>query len=168
MHNRTQHPRKTLAIIIGCLVVIGIVLCVFLAGLTLTPKDESVTVSTDASALKTTPSGLRYQIIKAADSKAVKPKAGQTVIVHYTGWLDNNNQPGQKFDSSYDRQEPFSFVVGRNQVIKGWDEALQDMKVGEKRRVIIPPNLAYGSRGAGNVIPPNATLIFDIELIKVQ
>jgi peptidylprolyl isomerase len=115
----------------------------------------------------TTPSGLQFQILTAAPEDAKKPKAGQMVVVHYTGWLDEDGEPGKKFDSSVDRGSPFTFVVGKGQVIKGWDESLLDMKVGEKRRVFIPPNLGYGSRGAGAVIPPNATLIFDVEFIQI-
>lgn len=163
-----QHSRRTLAIIIGSLVCIGIILCVFLAGLTVTAKDEPITVTTDKSALKTSASGIRYQVIKQAPKEAAKPKSGQKVIVNYTGWLDDNDQPGQKFDSSYDRNEAFTFNVGTGQVIKGWDESVLEMRVGEKRRVIIPPGLAYGNRGVRNIIPPNSTLIFDIELIDVK
>ena len=88
--------------------------------------------------------------------------------MHYTGWLDDNGVPGKKFDSSVDRGEPFKFVIGVGQVIKGWDEGVLTMKVGEKRRLIIPAALGYGARGAGNVIPPNSTLIFDVELISVD
>lgn len=92
------------------------------------------------------------------------PNAGQKVIVHYTGKLES----GQKFDSSHDRGNPFVFVLGEGRVIKGWEEGLSSMKVGGKRTLIIPPYLAYGSRGAGNVIPPNATLIFEVELVDIQ
>jgi FKBP-type peptidyl-prolyl cis-trans isomerase len=115
-----------------------------------------------------TDSGLSYEILTPAeDAKAQKPTAGKQVTVHYTGWLDNNGEKGPKFDSSVDRGEMFSFTIGVGQVIKGWDEGVLDMKVGEKRRLTIPSQLAYGSRGAGRVIPPNATLIFEVELFKV-
>ena len=110
-------------------------------------------------------SGLQYEIIK--EGQGVSPQAGKPVTVHYTGWLDNNGQPGAKFDSSVDRGTPFTFIIGVGQVIQGWDEGVMGMKVGEKRRLTIPAHLGYGARGAGNLIPPNATLIFDVELLKV-
>jgi FKBP-type peptidyl-prolyl cis-trans isomerase len=108
-----------------------------------------------------TPSGLKYTILKAG--KGATAKTGQTVFVHYTGTLIN----GKKFDSSLDRGQPFSFILGQGQVIAGWDEALSTMKVGERRKLTIPPKLGYGAAGAGGVIPPNATLIFDVELLKI-
>ncbi|NMG22211.1 FKBP-type peptidyl-prolyl cis-trans isomerase [Brasilonema bromeliae] len=110
----------------------------------------------------TTPSGLKYTELK--EGTGATPKTGQTVVVHYTGTLED----GTKFDSSRDRGQPFSFKLGVGQVIKGWDEGLSTMKVGGRRQLIIPSDLGYGARGAGGVIPPNATLIFDVELLKVQ
>jgi FKBP-type peptidyl-prolyl cis-trans isomerase len=115
-----------------------------------------------APATITTASGLQYVVVKQGDGPVAK--AGQTVSVHYTGWLTN----GTKFDSSVDRGQPFQFNLGAGQVIKGWDEGVAGMKVGEKRKLIIPSNLGYGDRGAGNVIPPNSTLVFDVELLGVQ
>jgi peptidylprolyl isomerase len=114
----------------------------------------------------TTPSGL--QIIDTKAGNGAQPKQGQTAIVHYTGWLYANGQKGTKFDSSVDRGQPFEFPVGAGRVIKGWDEGVASMKVGGKRTLIIPPQLGYGARGAGGVIPPNATLIFDVELLGVK
>jgi peptidylprolyl isomerase len=114
----------------------------------------------------TTPSGL--QIIDSKVGTGASPKAGQTCVMHYTGWLYENGAKGKKFDSSVDRGEPFEFPIGRGQVIAGWDEGVATMKVGGKRTLIIPPALGYGARGAGGVIPPNATLIFDVELLGVK
>ncbi|MCL4361434.1 FKBP-type peptidyl-prolyl cis-trans isomerase [Candidatus Dependentiae bacterium] len=112
-----------------------------------------------------TDSGLEYEVLQEGTGDF--PKKGKPVTVHYTGWLDNKGEPGKKFDSSIDRGEPFTFTIGVGHVIRGWDEGVMSMKVGEKRRLIIPSNLGYGARGAGGIIPPNATLIFDVELLKV-
>ena len=114
----------------------------------------------------TTPSGLKYQdeVVGAGP----EPKAGQQVTVQYTGWLDEGGKKGKKFDSSRDRNQPFTFPLGAGQVIKGWDEGVATMKTGGKRTLIIPPQLGYGARGAGGVIPPNATLIFDVELLGAK
>jgi peptidylprolyl isomerase len=114
----------------------------------------------------TTASGL--QIIDTKIGTGPSPKPGQTCVMHYTGWLYENGQKGKKFDSSVDRNEPFEFPIGQHHVIAGWDEGVASMKVGGKRTLIIPPALGYGARGAGGVIPPNATLIFDVELLAVK
>ena len=112
-------------------------------------------------AIVTTPSGLGYEDIVVGDGDS--PIARRAVTVHYTGTLED----GSKFDSSKDRNQPFTFTIGVGQVIQGWDEGLLSMKVGGRRKLIIPSSLGYGARGAGGVIPPNATLIFDVELLKV-
>jgi peptidylprolyl isomerase len=129
----------------------------------------AVTLTTapgSAQPVMTTPDGLK--IIDINVGTGPSPKTGQTAVVHYTGWLYENGAKGKKFDSSVDRKEPFEFPVGQGQVIKGWDEGVATMKVGGKRTLIIPPELGYGARGAGGVIPPNATLIFDVELLGVK
>ena len=113
----------------------------------------------------TTASGLQYE--DTTVGSGAEAKAGQRVQVHYTGWLFNDGQQGGKFDSSKDRGQPFSFGLGAGQVIRGWDEGVQGMKVGGTRRLIIPAALGYGARGAGGVIPPNATLLFEVELLGI-
>lgn len=117
------------------------------------PPIEGDTIDTD--------SGLRYIVIERGDGPS--PETGDRVRVHYTGWLTD----GRKFDSSRDRGEPYLFPVGVGQVIRGWDQGVGAMNVGGQRRLIIPPELGYGQRGAGNVIPPGATLIFDVELLEI-
>ena len=114
----------------------------------------------------TTPSGL--QIIDTKAGTGPSPKPGQTCVMHYTGWLYENGAKGKKFDLSVDRGEPFEFKIGLRQVIAGWDEGVASMKVSGKRTLIIPAALGYGAQGAGNVIPPNATLMFDVELLGVK
>ena len=114
----------------------------------------------------TTPSGLQYE--DTTPGTGAEAKHGQDVRVHYTGWLHNGGQQGAKFDSSVDRGDPFSFSLGAGMVIKGWDEGVAGMKVGGKRTLIIPPQLGYGARGAGGVIPPGATLRFDVELLATH
>ena len=120
----------------------------------------------DAQRPVTTPSGLKYIDTKVGTGPS--PHTGQTCVMHYTGWLYENGQKGKKFDSSVDRNEPFEFPIGQKRVIAGWDEGVGSMKVGGKRTLIIPPDLGYGARGAGGVIPPNATLMFDVELLEIK
>lgn len=129
------------------------------------------TIMTDSSDAQTgakpivTSSGL--QMIDTQVGTGASP-AGKTAVVHYTGWLYSDGQKGKKFDSSVDRGKPFEFPVGAGRVIRGWDEGVASMKVGGKRTLIVPPDLGYGARGAGGVIPPNATLMFDVELLGVK
>jgi FKBP-type peptidyl-prolyl cis-trans isomerase FkpA len=122
---------------------------------------------TDATMNTKTDSGLEFKdLVIGTGAQAT---AGQQVSVHYTGWLQNpDGSAGKKFDSSLDRGQPFDFPLGAGRVIRGWDEGVAGMRVGGKRRLIIPPALGYGARGAGGVIPPNATLIFDVELLGVH
>lgn len=127
--------------------------------------DPSETTTEDimdnSDEIVTTESGLQY--IDVEEGTGAMPQTGQTVVVHYTGTLED----GTKFDSSRDRNQPFSFRIGVGQVIKGWDEGVATMRVGGQRQLIIPPDLGYGARGAGGVIPPNATLLFDVELLRI-
>jgi FKBP-type peptidyl-prolyl cis-trans isomerase FkpA len=113
----------------------------------------------------TTDSGLQYH--DAVEGSGEVAQAGAQVTVHYTGWLFDGGEKGAKFDSSKDRNDPFSFPLGAGHVIRGWDEGVQGMKIGGTRMLIIPPALGYGARGAGGVIPPNATLMFEVELLGV-
>ncbi|NEQ49358.1 MAG: FKBP-type peptidyl-prolyl cis-trans isomerase [Leptolyngbya sp. SIO3F4] len=128
----------------------------------LAPEETTEEITTDmADNMTTTESGLMYEDLEVGTGAL--PVKGKAVTVHYTGTLEN----GEKFDSSRDRNRPFSFTIGIGQVIKGWDEGVSTMRVGGRRKLVIPPELGYGPRGAGGVIPPNATLIFDVELIRV-
>ena len=126
----------------------------------------TVTFAAPANHYTTMPSGLQYQ--DEVVGTGPEPQIGQSVDVHYTGWLDDHGTKGAKFDSSRDRGQPFNFRLGTGGVIKGWDEGVATMHVGGKRTLIIPPELGYGARGAGGVIPPDATLIFDVELLGVD
>jgi peptidylprolyl isomerase len=117
-------------------------------------------------AMTTTASGLSYEDTVVGDGAT--PAKGQTCMMHYTGWLWENGVKGAKFDSSVDRGRPFSFPLGMGRVIRGWDEGVATMKVGGKRTLLIPPGLGYGAAGAGGVIPPNATLLFEVELLELR
>jgi FKBP-type peptidyl-prolyl cis-trans isomerase FkpA len=118
------------------------------------------------SKMQKSPSGLQWEDIKVGTGAT--PKPGQTCVMHYTGWLWEDGAKGKKFDSSVDRGKPFEFPLGQGRVIKGWDEGVATMKVGGKRNLLIPPSLGYGARGAGGVIPPNATLFFEVELLDLK
>jgi FKBP-type peptidyl-prolyl cis-trans isomerase len=126
------------------------------------PSSAGGDFAVDSTALTKTESGLQYQDVTVGNG--AEAKQGQTAVVHYTGWLTD----GTKFDSSRDRGEPFSFPIGEGQVIKGWDEGVAGMKVGGRRKLLIPADLGYGEMGAPPVIPPGATLVFDVELLEVQ
>lgn len=114
----------------------------------------------------TTPSGLQYEDVRVGSGTPAA--AGSSVRVHYTGWLHEDGAKGARFDSSHDRGEPFEFPLGAGMVIRGWDEGVQGMQVGGQRTLLIPAALGYGARGAGGVIPPNATLVFDVELLAID
>jgi peptidylprolyl isomerase len=128
-------------------------------------SDDSASAQSAAKPV-TTASGL--QMIDTKVGTGASPRQNQTAVVHYTGWLYENGVKSKKFDSSVDRNEPFEFPVGAGRVIRGWDEGVASMKIGGKRTLIVPPQLGYGARGAGGAIPPNATLIFDVELLGVK
>jgi peptidylprolyl isomerase len=138
-----------------------IVVSVVMAALLAVPAFAAQEVKKDGGKTVTTASGLKY--VDVVMGKGAYPTAGKKVKVHYTGTLEN----GKKFDSSVDRNEPFSFNIGVGQVIPGWDEGVMTMKVGGKRKLIIPAKLGYGARGAGGAIPPNVTLLFDVELLDI-
>jgi len=130
------------------------------------PAAETVAKEGKTSKMIKTPSGLQYE--DTVVGTGASPKPGQKCVMHYTGWLWENEAKGKKFDSSVDSGQPFEFQIGVGMVIKGWDEGVMTMKVGGKRTLLIPANLGYGSRGAGGVIPPNATLVFDVELLGIK
>ncbi len=140
-------------------------LCIILIALALLP------LSAMAYKEHAAPAGPEFQKIDREVGEGAEAEVGKTANVHYTGWLYDESaedNKGNKFDSSLDRDEHFSFLLGSGRVIKGWDQGVLGMKVGGQRTLIIPPSMAYGSRGAGNIIPPNATLIFDVELVGLQ
>jgi len=130
------------------------------------PLAPTPATAESAAQVETTPSGLK--IIDTKVGTGASPRPGQICVMHYTGWLYENGAKSTKFDSSVDRGKPFEFPIGMRRVIGGWDEGVATMKVGGKRTLIIPPELGYGARGAGGVIPPNATLIFEVELLGVK
>jgi peptidylprolyl isomerase len=137
-----------------------------LAALPVCADEKEKTEKKGESKMQRLPSGLQYEDAKVGTG--AQPKTGQTCVMHYTGWLWENGAKGAKFDSSVDRGKPFEFPLGQGAVIKGWDEGVATMKVGGKRTLLIPPALGYGTRGAGKVIPPNATLLFEVELLGVK
>jgi peptidylprolyl isomerase len=152
---RFKHARISMLAAIAMMIVAAPLTCV-----------PTIAAAQTAGKTMTTPSGL--QIIDTAVGTGASPKPGQTCVMHYTGWLYEDGKKGKKFDSSVDRNEPFEFPIGQHRVIAGWDEGVATMKVGGKRTLIIPPALGYGARGAGGAIPPNATLMFDVELLAVK
>ena len=127
--------------------------------------DEKSEKKSESKMVKTA-SGLQYEDVVVGTG--AQPRTGQTCVMHYTGWLWENGTKGKKFDSSVDRGQPFEFPLGMGRVIKGWDEGVASMKIGGKRNLLIPPQLGYGARGAGGVIPPNATLFFEVELLGTK
>jgi peptidylprolyl isomerase len=129
---------------------------------------SSPSLAQQATPMSVTTSSSGLQFSDTVVGTGASPKTGQKCVMHYTGWLYENGVKGKKFDSSVDRGDPFEFAIGMRQVIAGWDEGVATMKVGGKRTLIIPPQLGYGARGAGGVIPPNATLMFDVELLGVK
>lgn len=157
---RRATQRRNQRIVVIAIVVLAIAGAGFLAFRALKPAAPAQEAAGEEV---TTTSGLKYQELVLGSGEQ-QVKAGDSVTVHYTGWLED----GTKFDSSLDRGEPFEFVVGMGMVIPGWEEGLLGMKVGGKRKLIIPPDLGYGARGAGSVIPPNATLIFEVELLALN
>jgi peptidylprolyl isomerase len=142
------------------------ILLIVAACVAVAPSFAKAEDSIDPAKMKKTESGLRHQDLKEGTGN--KPQTGQICEMHYTGWLWEDGKKGKKFDSSLDRNESFRFPLGQGQVIKGWDEGVATMKVGGKRLLLIPPNLGYGDRGAGGVIPPNATLLFEVDLLSVK
>ena len=153
-----QHLFRVTRIFVGLLGILLIVAC---------QQQGETGMSENVSAAAIT----ELQITDVTNGDGATAEAGQTVVVHYTGWLYDPSQPdnkGTKFDSSVDRGDPFSFPLGAGRVIRGWDEGFAGMQIGGKRILIIPPDMGYGERGAGGAIPPNATLMFEVDLLEIQ
>ena len=159
-------PRAGATTANGIAVAVALTTAIAGAALTFTAARFAPAAAQTAGTTMTTPSGLK--IIDTKIGTGASPKPGQICVMHYTGWLYEHGAKLQKFDSSVDRGQPFEFPIGQHRVIAGWDEGVATMKVGGKRTLIIPPELGYGARGAGMVIPPNATLMFDVELLDIK
>jgi peptidylprolyl isomerase len=158
----TTHPMRSIRVAVLAVAVLFCLAAATGAGAT----DSGQVDQGKTKKMKKTASGLQY--LDDKEGTGASPKPGQNCVVHYTGWLWENDAKGMKFDSSADRGRPLSFPIGKGKVIKGWDEGVLTMKVGGKRQLLIPPDLGYGRRGMGGVIPPNATLLFEVELIDVK
>jgi FKBP-type peptidyl-prolyl cis-trans isomerase FkpA len=165
---RELTPHESESLSVHRLTTVGIAACLIACGGSADRTSSaakggfSASLGVDTTAMTKTPSGLRYQDVTVGEGKTATP--GHPVSVHYTGWLPN----GEKFDSSRDRKEPFTFTVGAGEVIAGWDEGVAGMKVGGKRKLVIPADLGYGTAGAPPEIPPGATLVFEVELLDVR
>jgi peptidylprolyl isomerase len=155
--------RRNLSLILNLSLVL---LALTISGTPYVTFGDAKKVADTQNQIQTTPSGLRFR--DDVTGTGALAENGKTVTVHYTGWLNDNDKPGTKFDSSKVRDEPFGFNLGAGQVIAGWDQGVAGMRVGGKRTLFIPPNLAYGERGAGHIIGPNAALIFEVEMISVK
>jgi len=161
---RRAAQQRNARILIIAIAVVVLALIAFFAYQSFAKKSTTSAISTPytgETSMTTTASGLKYRDLVVGTGPAAQP--GDVVRVNYTGWLED----GTKFDSSYDRGQPFQFGLGQGQVIKGWDEGVVGMQVGGKRRLVIPPDLGYGPQGAGNLIPPNSILIFEVELLAI-
>ena len=173
MASETPKRSNMMTVIIVAIVVIAAAVAYMQFGdrggsgnITSTDGSEGMGEAIGGADLETTASGLQY--IEHSVGEGEMPQSGQTVVVHYTGWLYENGDKGAKFDSSVDRGQPFEFVIGQGQVIAGWDEGLATMRPGGSRTLILPPELGYGANGAGGVIPGGATLLFDVELLEIR
>jgi len=157
-----QRNTRIILGVVAVVVVAAVAYFVFTSRTGESPAEDTPTAPAEGGDVVTTASGLQYQDLVVGSG--AEAKSGDTVSVHYTGWLTD----GTKFDSSLDRSAPFEFSLGAGRVIKGWDEGVAGMKVGGKRKLTIPPELAYGEAGAGSVIPANATLVFEVELLEIK